>query len=144
MESLSQVGGRRRSSHALRVRVLVSHVTLAHIYTCSLKQSNIDQIEEFLMDVSHPDSLNYGKHWPAAKIADTFAPSKTTIETVRSWLHSAGFSPERLKLSATRGWIELNATVSEVERLLDAEYHVYDHVAGGEHIGLRSFKIGVH
>ena len=90
------------------------------------------------MDVSHPESPNYGKHWPAEKIAETFAPSKDTIDAVRGWLHSAGFAAERLKLSASRGWIEINATVTEVERLLDADYHVYGHASGSEHIGMSS------
>ena len=87
------------------------------------------------MDVSHPESPNYGKHWSADKIAETFAPAKTSIDAVRSWLHSAGFAAERVRLSASKGWIEVNATVNEVERLLDADYHVYSHETGTEHIG---------
>jgi tripeptidyl-peptidase-1 len=90
------------------------------------------------MDVSHPDSSNYGKHWSAEKVANTFAPSKTTIDAVRGWLHSAGFSAERLRLSASKGWIDINATTTEVERLLDADYHVFSHAAGSEHIGMSS------
>jgi len=92
-------------------------------------------MEEFLMDVSHPESPNYGKHWSAEKVADMFAPSKESVEAVRAWLHSSGFHPERVKLSPGRNWVDVNATTAEVEALLEAEYHVYSHEFGGEHIG---------
>jgi tripeptidyl-peptidase I len=94
----------------------------------------MDRVEEFLMDVSHPESPNYGKHWTADKVAATFAPSSNTVDAVRGWLHSVGIAAERLRLSPSRGWIEVNATVEEVESILDADYHVYGHTQGGEHI----------
>lgn len=37
-----------------------------------LTQSNLDQGYEFLMDVSHPESKNYGKHWSMQKVAFAF------------------------------------------------------------------------
>lgn len=33
-----------------------------------LTQRNLDKGYEFLMDVSHPESSNYGKHWTAEKV----------------------------------------------------------------------------
>ena len=88
------------------------------------------------MDVSHPDSPNYGKHWSANKVAATFSPTKDTVDAVRGWLHSTGLTPDRLRLTPGNGWIEVNATVNEVERLLEADYHVYyNQATGAEHIG---------
>ncbi|KAF8478880.1 subtilisin-like protein [Gautieria morchelliformis] len=109
-----------------------------------LKQNNMHRVEEFLMDVSHPESPNYGKHWTAGKVAETFAPSADTVDAVRGWLHSAGFAAERIKLSPSRGWIEVNATVDEVENMLDADYHVYGHKQGGEHIACDSYSVPEH
>lgn len=100
-----------------------------------LKQKNIDHIEKWLMDVSHPGSSNYGKHWTPQKVADAFAPKKESVDAVRNWLHVAGFSPDRIRLSNSRGWLEMNATTAEVEQLLKAEYHVYSHEYGAQHIG---------
>ena len=40
----------------------------------ALKQNNLDRGYEYLDDVSHPASPNYGKHWSAKQIAETFAP----------------------------------------------------------------------
>lgn len=39
----------------------------------ALSQRNIDRGYEFLEDVSHPDSPNYGKHWTPKKVAETFS-----------------------------------------------------------------------
>src|ERR1700722_3455154 len=101
----------------------------------ALSQSNIDNIGEYLNDVAHPDSPNYSNHWTPGKIASTFAPSLDTIDTVRNWLLASGFSSDQVKLTATKGWIEVNATVNEAEKLLLAQYHVYKHESGKEHVG---------
>lgn len=39
-----------------------------------LKQSNLERGYEYLNDVSHPTSPNFGKHWSAKQVAETFAP----------------------------------------------------------------------
>ena len=107
----------------------------------ALSQSNIDKIDDFLNDVANPDSPNYGNHWTAGQIAATFAPSDDSIDTVRNWLSGNGFGSDRVKLTKTKGWIEVNATVEEAERLLLAEYHVYNHESGKEHVGSSCFRI---
>lgn len=40
----------------------------------ALTQNNLDKGHDWLMDVSHPHSKSYGKHWSAEDIANTFAP----------------------------------------------------------------------
>lgn len=101
-----------------------------------LKQSNIDRLEELLNDVSHPDSPNYGNHWTPAQIAETFAPSNHSINTVRTWLTYAGVDASRIRLSSSKSWLQINATVGEAERLLKTKYHVYEHRDGTQHIGM--------
>lgn len=100
-----------------------------------LKQSNIEDIGNLLNDVSHPDSPNYGNHWTPGKIATTFAPSTQSLSTVREWLLANGIAAERLRITPTRSWIEVNATVEEAERLLMTEYHVFEHDSGHQHVG---------
>lgn len=100
-----------------------------------LQQSNLDKIEEMLLSVSHPLSPSYGKHFSPQDIVDTFAPSGETIRQVTEWLEEEGIARERMRLSTSQGWIEVNATVAEVEALIDAEYHVYTHPSGAEQIG---------
>ena len=101
-----------------------------------LAQSNLDKVEEMLMAVSHPDSPTYGQHYSVKDVVDTFAPSTETVERVVGWLTESGIDRERLRLSKSKGWIELDATAEEAEALIDAEYHVYTHVeTGAQQIG---------
>ncbi len=37
-----------------------------------LTQRNLESGYEYLMDVSHPESANYGKHWSMDKVCYTF------------------------------------------------------------------------
>ncbi|CAL1709472.1 unnamed protein product [Somion occarium] len=100
-----------------------------------LVQPNLDQIETLLLDVSHPESPNYGQHWSPEKVASTFRPSKHSVDTVRQWLYSEGIAVSRVKLNGNGGWIEANVTVHEAESLLMTEYHVYEHAdTGTRHI----------
>ncbi len=99
-----------------------------------LVQPNLASIEDYLMDVSHPDSPNYGNHWSPARVAQTFRPSVDSVETVRSWLLSNGVEPHRVKLSQSGSWITANVTVAEAEGLLGTEYYVYEHQNGHKHI----------
>jgi tripeptidyl-peptidase-1 len=104
-----------------------------------LVQQNLHLVEELLMAVSQPESPSYGKHYTPADVVDTFAPSEETISTVTNWLVDSGFAPNRLRLSANKGWISLEATASEVEDLLKAEYHVYNHASGDQQFGWSSW-----
>ncbi|EMD35310.1 hypothetical protein CERSUDRAFT_116113 [Gelatoporia subvermispora B] len=98
-------------------------------FRVGLKQSNIDSIESFLLDVSHPESPNYGKHWTAAQVAETFRPSSESVGTVHNWLTESGVDASRIKLSASGAWVQANVTIAEAERLLEAEYYIYEHEA---------------
>jgi tripeptidyl-peptidase-1 len=76
-----------------------------------LAQSNLDKIEEYLIGVSHPDSPDYGNHWSPDQVAKTFAPSKESVDAVTGWLHGAGLHPERVKVSSSKGWVEVKCVI---------------------------------
>jgi len=99
-----------------------------------LTQQNMHQLEELLSSVSHPDSPTFGQHWSPERVVEHFAPSKDTVSKVKDWLIASGFDPSRIRVSHSKGWIEVDATAAEVEHLLDAEYHVYTHPSGHEQI----------
>lgn len=63
-----------------------------------------------------------------------FAPKPETVESVRDWLVQFGISPDRLTHSNNKGFIAFDATVDEVDALLAAEFHSFEHVATG-HVG---------
>lgn len=109
-----------------------------------LTQSNIENIEELLLDIADPESPNYGNHWTPSRVAATFRPSEDTIRTVRNWLIRSGIDKDRIKVSHQRTWIELNATVEEAERLLQTEYNVYEHHTGMRHVACQSYHLPTH
>ena len=110
-----------------------------------LVQQNLHRAEEFMYDVSHPESPNYGKHWSKQQIVETFAPTRETIDAVRGWLESEGISAERIRMSHARNWISFNATVREVERLLKTEYHTYKHATHGQsHVACEQYHLPEH
>ncbi|GJJ08474.1 hypothetical protein Clacol_002692 [Clathrus columnatus] len=106
-----------------------------------LKQSNTERLEEFLYSVAHPESARYGQHWTPEEVARTFAPTTETVKTVQNWLIDSGIGLNRIKLSPSRGWLKFNATVGEVEELLDCQYKIYRHPNGVEHLATDSYSL---
>jgi len=117
----------------VKTRRLEAHKSLT--VRIGLAQQNLHELEETLMSVAHPDSQKYGQHWSPERVAEYFAPSETTVSMVKSWLMDAGFHPERLYHSRSKGWITVKADVSEAESLLKAEYYLYTHPSGRKQIG---------
>ena len=104
-----------------------------------LTQQNVDMhtLERLLNDVAHPDSPSYGHHWSPARVANHFAPSDETVHTVVSWISENGFTKDRVRVSKSKGWVMVNATVAETESLLGTEYYVFVHdTTDKEHIGM--------
>ena len=100
-----------------------------------LVRQNLHKLEEMLMSLSHPESLKNAQNFTPMEIVDIFAPSEETTSVVINWLVDSGFSRDRLRLSPNKGWILVNASTSEVENLLNTEYHVYSHPSGDKQIG---------
>ncbi|KAF4624398.1 hypothetical protein G7Y89_g13770 [Cudoniella acicularis] len=109
-----------------------------------LAQQNLHRAEEFLNQVSHPQSANYGKHWSAKQVAEMFTPSAESVFAVKAWLSGSGIDLKRVKISASKAWLEFNATAQEAERLLRTEYHLYNHETGHKHIACEEYSIPSH
>ena len=120
------------SGWSLLRRQDASHIILLRF---GLKQSNMDKLEDFLSDVSHPDSPNYGKHWNPGQVAKTFSPSQEAFDTVQTWLVNSGIDVKRLRGSRMKAWIQVNTTIEEAERILQTEYNLYIHDSGKKHVG---------
>jgi tripeptidyl-peptidase-1 len=110
----------------------------------ALAQGNLDKGWDWLKDVSHPESANYGQHWSAKDVAEAFAPSQGTVDTVKAWLASAGIDGPRVKQSKSLNWLEFSATVDEAEELLKTKYNVYEHESGQPHIACEEYSIPAH
>ncbi|KAK8009688.1 Aldo/keto reductase [Apiospora arundinis] len=106
-----------------------------------LKQRNLGRADELLDEVSNPKSGNYAQHWSPQKIADMFAPSQESVDSVSTWLAESGIGPGRIAVSSGKSWININATVSEVESLLKTKYHIYEHSSGHLHVASDSYSV---
>ncbi|KAI9737674.1 MAG: hypothetical protein M1818_005678 [Claussenomyces sp. TS43310] len=104
-----------------------------------LTQSNLDKGEELLLDISHPDSPNYGKHWSPQRIAEAFAPTEEAIEAIGKWLEESGITD--FKQSKGLNWIDAEVTVEEAERLLQTTYHEYEHASGKKHVACEHYSV---
>ncbi|KAH7092125.1 peptidase S8/S53 domain-containing protein [Paraphoma chrysanthemicola] len=98
-----------------------------------LHQRNLEHSDRFLADISDPDSPNFGKHWTAERVANTFAPHPEASDSTIEWLTTSGIELNRIKHSKGRNWVEFSATVAELEELLNTEYHYYQHKESGGH-----------
>jgi len=80
------------------------------------------------MDRSHPSSPNYGKHWTPEKVTEVFAPSEASVDAVKGWLVGSGIDSARIVHSDNKAWLAFDAFAEEVEKLLNTEYHEYEHI----------------
>lgn len=134
---------RSRGAHNWSKRSRVPEAAVIPV-RIGLAQQNLHRAEEFINQVSDPSSPDYGKHWTAKQVAETFAPSKESLEAVSEWLQYSGIEASRIALSAGRNWLSFNATTRELEDLIQAKYHVYSHISGHQHIACEKYSIPAH
>ncbi|KZF23723.1 hypothetical protein L228DRAFT_122834 [Xylona heveae TC161] len=110
----------------------------------ALAQRNLDKGDDFLMEVSHPESDKFGKHWTAKEVAEMFAPSEETVNSVKDWLSDSGIPSDRIRLSQGLNWIHFDASVAEAEKLFKTEYYVYEHATGQPHVACEEYSLPSH
>ena len=87
----------------------------------------------------------YGQHYTAEQVHEIFAPEKQTIDAVRTWLHGSGIDEDRISLSTNKQWLQFEASVAEVEALINAEYYHYEHYQTGKtNVGCDEYSVPAH
>ncbi|KAL8663945.1 MAG: hypothetical protein Q9202_003494 [Teloschistes flavicans] len=110
-----------------------------------LRQNNLESGPSLLDEVSNPHSSRYGQHYTAEEIHDIFAPSQDSVDSVRQWLEAAGIEPHRISQSTNKQWLQFDAQTLEVEKLLQAEYHQYEHAQTGKtNVGCDQYHVPAH
>lgn len=112
----------KRSDPNLSVRKRVDGDAILPLHI-ALAQSKVEDGYDHLLDISNPQSEAYGRHWTTEEIHAKFAPSDAATEGVLSWLHEHGHVREHVASSASNGWLALDMSVREAERLLATEYY---------------------
>ncbi|KAJ4419936.1 hypothetical protein N0V82_004650 [Gnomoniopsis sp. IMI 355080] len=111
-----------------------------------LTQQNLHRAEEFINDVAHPASPNFGKHWSAHEVVEMFKPRRESVDAVVEWLEAEGIHPSRIKMTSSKSWLTFDATVREVEQMLKTQYHVYKHATSKDarHVACEKYHVPEH
>jgi tripeptidyl-peptidase I len=54
------------------------------------------------------------------------------VDAGYEWLVSAGVTAEKISQSVNKQWRQFDASASDLESLLNTEYHVYEHSGTGK------------
>jgi len=96
-------------------------------FRIALKQYNLDVLEAKLMDISNPESANYGKWMKQHEVLDLIAPEQAVVDNIANWLRLNG--AQKVDASA-RDSIKAEASVRTIETLFKTEMHEYQHETG--------------
>lgn len=77
----------------------------------ALAQNNLDKGHDYLMEISHPHSPNYGKHWTADEVIEAFKPNDADVEVVRDWLVESGIPVETITHSDNKAVSDSNVGI---------------------------------
>eukprot|EP01132_Coremiostelium_polycephalum_P003186 gene3186-3990_t len=92
-------------------------------FRVALKNKNLDILEATFLDVSNPQSPNYGKYWTIDQIQDLVAPDFEISNRVVQFLEQNGcFNVEN-----HRDMIKASAKSSDVERIFKVQMFNYKH-----------------
>lgn len=67
-----------------------------------LRQVNLQEGHDLLMERSNPRSENFGKRMSTLEVIDFFAPPKESVEVVRDWLVTGGINVTRITQSTNK------------------------------------------
>ena len=110
-----------------------------------LTQSNLDKGYDYLMEVSHPSSAAYGKHWSVDKVNEIFAPSQDSVKAVKEWLMASGIDSESIATSRNQGWLAINIPAKQAESLFNTEYYEHENAEDGTvRLGCDSYELPKH
>lgn len=98
----------------------------------ALKQQNLDVLEQTLLRVSDPRDAAYGRHLSHMEVQRLVAPQQESVQAVLDWLreHSVDLA-HGLAISPNADFVRVVVPVSLAERMLQAEFHHFQHAASG-------------
>ncbi|KAM0327887.1 hypothetical protein ACHAPQ_007236 [Fusarium lateritium] len=91
------------------------------VFSIALTMQNVDQLESKLLDLSSPDSANYGQWLSHDDLVSTFSPSTQAVSSVTKWLKSNGVKNYKVN----GGFIDFALDVKKANSLLGSDYQYY-------------------
>lgn len=95
-----------------------------------LKEENLDQLQQRLLQISDPDHIDYGKHMSKAEVDALTAPTKANVDAVQQWLASHGINSGDVK----SGYLKVKVNVDQAKKLFNADYAVYKEASSGRQV----------
>ena len=105
-------------------------------FTISIKQRNLEQLEEAALAVSSPRSARYGKHLSKEEIERLTAPSPNDSNTVTRWLSSHG-----ARFTLQRELARVSTTVEIAERMLHTTFRRFRKGSGTQLLRAGAYKL---
>jgi tripeptidyl-peptidase-1 len=90
-----------------------------------MKLKNIELLEDKLLEVSHPDSPNYGKHWTRQQISDYFSPLDGAHDALKSVLVGKGVASEDINVSTFGELVYVTAPIQIWEDVLGTKFQEF-------------------
>ncbi|KAK9420506.1 putative Peptidase S8/S53 domain-containing protein [Seiridium unicorne] len=100
--------------------------------TVVFHQPRMEEAQSLLMDISNPASTNFGQFLDREALEDLFGPSNHSQRKVLDWLESAGVPTTTVRLRKAAASMEFPATISQMESLLETEYHIRENSLTGK------------
>lgn len=94
-----------------------------------MTQSNLDHGHDLLMDISNPESANYGKYHTAEEIHELFAPQAETVAALQEWLKEHDIT--HASQSVNKQWLQFDVAVEKLEELLRTKFFEFEHSETG-------------
>ncbi|KAI0048692.1 tripeptidyl peptidase A [Auriscalpium vulgare] len=115
--------------HAPRDWINVGDAPSNHVVPLriALPQSNFQELERHLYEISDPDNVRYGEHLSKEEVEELVAPHPDSVHAVNEWLAGHDISEGDCVRSPAKDWITVHVPVAKAEAMLDTKFHVWKH-----------------
>eukprot|EP00164_Ancoracysta_twista_P014132 GFYU01022883.1.p1 GENE.GFYU01022883.1~~GFYU01022883.1.p1 ORF type:complete len:735 (+),score=113.09 GFYU01022883.1:110-2206(+) len=98
-------------------------------FIIALKQLNLDQLHDNLVQISDPTSSSYGQFLSTEEISDLIRQPETVPESLLEWLHSAssGHPNSKIDVQEHSDFVEVWATVDVAAAMFSTSFSRYTH-----------------
>ncbi|THH17744.1 hypothetical protein EW146_g3129 [Bondarzewia mesenterica] len=110
----------------------------------ALPQPNFRALEMHLYEVSDPAHARYGAHLSKEEVEALVRPHEESVDAVNDWLASHGIQESQCHRSPAKDWVKVDVPVGLAENMLDAKYHVWQHVDGDTLVRTTSYSLPEH
>lgn len=83
---------------------------------------------------THSQWFRYAQHLTKEEVENFTAPHPDSTAAVEDWLVHHGIDPAQTKRSDSGDWITIPVSVAQAEKMLNTEYHIYQHGPSGEEV----------